>query len=56
MLVTPLSGHGPYIPHCDKLRQVSIGAGMCARITYGVQVHTWRNAMKGGIIGILVVP
>jgi len=51
---TPLYGHGPCIPHGDKLRQVSIGAGMCAGITDGGRVHTWRTAMKGGLIGILV--
>lgn len=51
---TPLYGHGPCIPHGDKLRQVSIGAGMCAGITDGGRVHTWRTAMKGGLIGMVV--
>eukprot|EP01018_Ginkgo_biloba_P005352 Gb_11614 [translate_table: standard] len=50
----PLYGHGPCILHGDKLKQVSIGAGMCAGITDGGRVHTWRTAMKGGLIGILV--
>ena len=27
---------------------------MCAGITDGGRVHTWRNTMKGGLIGILV--
>ena len=51
---TPFSGHGPCIPHGDKLRQVSIGAGMFTGITDGGRVHTWRNAMKGGLIGVVV--
>ncbi|KAH9305156.1 hypothetical protein KI387_009560, partial [Taxus chinensis] len=51
---TPLYGRGPCIPHGDKLKQVSIGAGMCAGVTDSGRVHTWRTAMKGGLIGILV--
>ena len=27
---------------------------MCARITYGGRVHTWKTAMKGGLIGMVV--
>ncbi|XP_057821905.1 uncharacterized protein LOC131034429 isoform X2 [Cryptomeria japonica] len=51
---TPLYGRGPCIPHGEKLKQVSIGAGMCAGVTDSGRVHSWRTAMKGGLIGILV--
>ena len=54
MPATPLFGHGLCIPHGDKLRQVSIGASICVGITDGGRVHTWRNAMKGGLIGMVV--
>ena len=27
---------------------------MCARITDGGRVHTWRTAMNGGLIGMVV--
>ena len=54
VIATPLYGHGPCIPHGDKLRQVSIGASMCARIIDGGRVHTWRTTMNGGLIGMVV--
>eukprot|EP00252_Welwitschia_mirabilis_P020889 TRINITY_DN5218_c0_g1_i1.p1 TRINITY_DN5218_c0_g1~~TRINITY_DN5218_c0_g1_i1.p1 ORF type:complete len:1369 (-),score=370.83 TRINITY_DN5218_c0_g1_i1:203-4309(-) len=49
---TPLYGHGPCIPHGEKLKQVSIGAGVCAGITENGTVHTWRTDMKGGFSGL----
>lgn len=51
---TPVYGRGPRIANGDKLKQVSIGAGLCAGVTDSGRVHTWRTAMKGGLIGISV--
>ena len=48
---TPVDGQGPSITSGDKLKQVAIGAGVCAGISETGRVHTWRTAMKGGFVG-----
>lgn len=50
---TPIYSQGPSIGSGDKLKQVSIGAGMCAGISECGKVHTWRTSMKGGFVGVI---
>lgn len=50
---TPVYGQGPSIASGDKLKQVTIGAGICAGISECGKVHTWRTSMKGGFVGIV---
>ncbi|XP_020528981.1 uncharacterized protein LOC18443927 isoform X2 [Amborella trichopoda] len=54
--IIPLESRRPSIPHDEKLVQVSIGVGMCAGITDGGRVHTWRTAMKGGLANKALTP
>ncbi|KAH7285991.1 hypothetical protein KP509_33G054500 [Ceratopteris richardii] len=50
---TPVYGQGPKIGNGDKLKQVAIGAGICAGISEAGKVHTWRSYLKGGFAGIV---
>jgi hypothetical protein len=50
---TLADGQGPRVSSGDKLKQVAIGAGVCAGISESGKIHTWRTLMKGGFVGIV---
>ncbi|MCO5571173.1 hypothetical protein L7F22_024907 [Adiantum nelumboides] len=50
---TPVYGQRPSIGSGDKLKHVTIGAGICAGISESARVHTWRTSLKGGFVGMV---
>ncbi|KAI5082104.1 hypothetical protein GOP47_0001847 [Adiantum capillus-veneris] len=52
---TPVYGQRPSIGSGDKLKHVTIGAGICAGISESGKVHTWRTSLKGGFVGMVGV-